>query len=146
MAVWQVKIRFLPQNAPVVQRWNDWPNFAAFSEDLTELIGAPRQHLWSRQTLQWGDERFTDARLYLDDNELGWAVRIDLRDLESAFVERLSNVLTKFRFYISEGDELQTPTVANLKAIIQHSNAQRFVDDPKTYFHALTANRKQHES
>ena len=150
MAVWQFRLILLPEKVllsryeilpPAIPQelaedfswWGDVQPQTGF-EDQIDLI-LPRRVSWSTSGRMWGHEDRDDAHVfYVDEtksNVVEIAFRIDANSISSELVKQICILARQLGCVLMTADyEILVPEESMVLAIIQHSTAKQFVDDP----------------
>jgi hypothetical protein len=153
MATWQFNLRVIPRTdlerhigtTPVRVGFEDLDNLnAAFPVSLEWISGRigdllPPTQSWSPDLVQFGAEEGTRADVWVDHDRIdSILVRIDARELNSAFLIRLADLGREGDFiFVSETGEVLPPNARRFFNALAKSNAARFVDDPEGFLATL---------
>ena len=125
----------------------DW--WANLDVNLSDLLPTLQQfgdlQEWTAQSKRlrnFGNEETNDIHVSFDDETdkiLDVSCRLDLRQIDQEFVRKVLTLARQYDcLFMDTQGRLYTPTNENLCDKIQLSNANRFVEGPRTFFDDLS--------
>ena len=155
MAIWQFDIALIPAaaleaNPEIIDdsvseaglETGAWWSYAKLPAELEGVLDAvlPIGKSWSADLEMRGTEDGDRIDVYRNDGAIeSIEIRIDVRELDSAFLEHVCELTRRLRckLYAFESREALEPDLFTLSQAIRRSNAARFVSDPERFFAEL---------
>lgn len=147
MAIWQFKLRLIPESAvrakfgivpiSIPQEledfawWSDVQPPAGFETSIDAIL--PRTKSWSKEMLIWGNERSSAALVCYDSNRKIEDVefRIDVGGLSLTFVRSICGLAKELDCMLLTGsNHLIASDDRAILAAIRKSTAKKYLDDP----------------